>query len=215
MSHPQSLRIGVLAIASLICGCVQGPKAPSGKQLRSNITTVEKWLTGTFDSTVTGDRIIQARIWEYLDDGPWFYSQHPAQSEGGHPTQARIVRLQVDATGDVAMHVYGIPGNALDFPAPWTGNGSMGGLHPDSLEHLEGCTIVLQRIDGNEFSGATVGDGCASRHPGAVYETSQISLRSNRMTLLSRGYDSSGKQVWGSTGGPVIYRHTSRNPPEE
>ena len=215
MAYPRIPSLCVLLLVALVNGCAQSSRMPDGKQLRSNIETVEKWLTGTFESSITGEQIIQARIWKYLDDGPWFYSQHPGRFEGDHPTQARIYRLQVMKDGAIAMHAYAIPGNPLDFPAPWQGNGSMGGLHPEALDHLKGCMIVLRRIDGNEFSGATEGDGCTSPDHGVAYETSQVAIRSNRMMLLSRGYDSSGKQVSGSTGGPVTYRHTSQYVPEE
>ena len=215
MSYSRSVLLAAFVLFGFLNGCSQASKAPSGKQLRSNIATVEKWMTGTFESTTTGDRIVQARIWKFLDDGPWFYSQHSRQDESRHPIKQRIYRLQVESDGSIAMNVFAIPGNPLDYPAPWQGNGSMGGLHPDSLDALDGCRIVLRKIDGNEFSGGTEGEGCASSRQGASHETMQMTIRSNRMMLLSRGYDSSGQQVWGSTTGPVTFKHTSQNVPEE
>ncbi len=209
MSYQRRL-LPLFVLVILMSGCSQSYKAPDGKQLRSNVATVEKWMTGTFESKITGERIVQARIWTFLDDGSWFYSQH-----SDHPKQTRIFRLQINSNGSVAMDMFAIPGNPLDYPAPWQGNGSMGGLHPESLDSLAGCGIDLRKIDGNEFSGSTLGDGCPSTRDGSAYETMQITLRSNRLALLNRGYDSTGKQVWGSTSGPVSYGHTSQNVPGE
>jgi len=188
---------------------------PTGKQLRTNIATVEKWMTGTFESSTGGDRIVQARIWNFLDDGPWFYSEYSRQQDSGQPIWQRIFRLRIEVDGSVAMDMFAIPGNSLEYPAPWQGNGSMGGLHPDVLEPLVGCRIVLERIDGNEFSGETKGDGCPTGRDGATHETTRIRLRSNRMMLLSRGFDASGVQTWGSTSGPITFNRTSRNTPDE
>ncbi len=215
MPYPRTALLTVFVIVSFLNGCSQTSTGPTGQQLRSSITTVEKWMTGTFEASATGDRIVQARIWKFLDTGPWFYCQHSRQDDSRHPIKQRILRLQIEPDGSIAMHVFAIPGNALDFPAPWQGNGSMGGLHPDSLDPLDGCRIVLQKIDGNEFSGGTEGKGCASSRQSASYETTEMTLRSNRMMLLERGYDSGGKQVWGSTSGPVTFKHTSQNVPEE
>ena len=215
MTQTRSLTLLYLFIAAILCGCSNQTKLPTGKVLRANLSNVETWMTGTFKSSVTGERIVQARIWKFLDDGPWFYSEYSGQGDSGQPIRQRIVRLQIEANGSVAMDMFAIPGNPLEYPAPWQGNGSMGGLQPDSLDPLEGCKIVLYKIDGNEFSGETQGEGCRSRRDGATHETIQLTLRSNRLTVLWRGFDSSGHQVWGSTAGPVTFKRTSNDAPEE
>ncbi|MBG84059.1 MAG: hypothetical protein CMJ40_05875 [Phycisphaerae bacterium] len=215
MAHPRSVLLTVFVLFASLSGCSQASKSLSGQQLRSNIATVEKWMTGTFESSATGDRIVQARIWKFLDDGPWFYSEHSRQGDSGQPIRQRIVRLEIETDGSVAMDMFAIPGNPLEYPAPWQGNGSMGGLQPRVLDPLIGCRIVLQKIDANEFAGETEGDGCPSSRDGATHETTRITLRSNRMMLLSRGFDANGKQVWGSTSGAVTFNRTSRTPPEE
>ena len=126
----------------------------------------------------------------------------------------RIYRLTVEPDGRIGSEVYGLPGNPLVYTVPWRGDGSLGGLHPDLLVPRPGCRVIFERVDGNTFTGGIDGTGCPSSLVGATYLTSDVTLRSDRILIWDRGYDTRGEQVWGSTAGPYIYKRTSIGPPE-
>jgi tryptophan synthase beta subunit len=64
----------------------------------------------------------------------------------------------------------------------------------------QGCTMYLKK-KGKVFEGSTKGNNCVSNLRGAVYATSTAVITEKGMVTLDRGYDASGKQVWGSEHG--------------
>ena len=217
---------GVLSglVAMLIlAGCQSDPGGPpSGQQRRQAISQVTQWMTGTFQSKQQSRkapseyhdiRLIQMPIWPGRDDGPWLYVEQAYMSELDQPYRQRIYRLVVQDDGRIGSEVFGLPDNPLVYTAPWRGNGSLGGLHPDSLVPRPGCQVVFERVDGNTYTGGIEGTGCPSSLVGASYLTSDVTLRSDRILIWDRGYDSQGRQVWGSTAGPYIYKRVSSGPP--
>tara|TARA_B100002052_G_scaffold237410_1_gene221015 strand:- start:1574 stop:2251 length:678 start_codon:yes stop_codon:yes gene_type:complete len=223
-SRTSILLLGILGFMSLaVSACSSSQQVPDGKQKRQAIKTVQKWMTGTFSnrqqsSTSPAEfhdiRLVQVPIWEYREDGPWMYVEQAHADELDRPYRQRIYQLSVQPDGRVASHVFALPGNPLEYTAPWRGDGSLGGLHPDSLEARPGCTVVFQRVDGNTFKGGIEGTGCPSDLSGASYLTSDVTLRSDRILVWDRGYSPDGEQVWGSTVGPYMFRRTSSSGPE-
>ncbi|MBO85089.1 MAG: hypothetical protein CL927_06995 [Deltaproteobacteria bacterium] len=78
----------------------------------------------------------------------------------------------------------------------------------DRVLLLEGCDVTLD-WDGTQFVGGTDGDSCGTDFGGATYATSEIVLDEDILVSWDRGYDASGRQVWGATGGGYQFiRHT-------
>ncbi|MCH2152975.1 MAG: chromophore lyase CpcT/CpeT [Phycisphaerales bacterium] len=204
-------------------GCQAQPAGtPTGKQRRDSLKTATNWMTGTFQSKQQSRqapseyhdiRLVQVPIWEARDDGPWLYVEQAWMSELDRPYRQRIYQLEILDDGGIASHVFSLPGNPLVYSSPWKGDGGMGGLHPDTLVARPGCTVEFQMVDGNTFTGGIKGEGCPSDLVGASYLTSDVTLRSDRILIWDRGYDSEGRQVWGATTGPYIYKRTSSRPP--
>lgn len=59
------------------------------------------------------------------------------------------------------------------------------------------CSVFL-RSAGNIFVGTTPTEGCPTNARGAVRITNRILLYKNGMDTWDRGFDASGKQVWGA-----------------
>ncbi|MDG2423538.1 MAG: chromophore lyase CpcT/CpeT [Phycisphaerales bacterium] len=206
-----------------MAACTSGPKVSRGKQKRKAIQTVKKWMVGTFNShqqskQAPGDfhdiRLVQVPIWEFRDDGPWLYVEQAHSDALNKPYRQRVYQLSIQSDGRIDSQVFDLPGNPLDYTAPWRGDGSLGGLHPDSLVPRPGCTVVFKKVDGNTFKGGIEGTGCPSDLSGATYLSSDVTLRSDRILVWDRGYGPQGQQVWGSTSGPYIFRRTSSRGPE-
>ena len=219
----RTLLVASAMILLAMAACTSGPKVSRGKQKRKAIQTVKKWMVGTFNShqqskQAPGDfhdiRLVQVPIWEFRDDGPWLYVEQAHSDALNKPYRQRVYQLSIQSDGRIDSQVFDLPGNPLDYTAPWRGDGSLGGLHPDSLVPRPGCTVVFKKVDGNTFKGGIEGTGCPSDLSGATYLSSDVTLRSDRILVWDRGYGPQGQQVWGSTSGPYIFRRTSSRGPE-
>ncbi|MDX2097056.1 MAG: chromophore lyase CpcT/CpeT [Leptolyngbyaceae cyanobacterium bins.59] len=59
------------------------------------------------------------------------------------------------------------------------------------------CSVYL-KPSGGSYVGRTATDGCPANYRGAVRITNRIVLYNNGMETWDRGYDASGKKIWGA-----------------
>ncbi len=59
------------------------------------------------------------------------------------------------------------------------------------------CSVFLRQV-GDDYVGNTPADGCPANVRGAVRITNHIFLHATGMDTWDRGFDASGKQVWGA-----------------
>lgn len=67
------------------------------------------------------------------------------------------------------------------------------------------CSVLLQR-QGDNYVGETKKGGCPSDYKGAVRITNRIVLHQAGMDTLDRGFDATGKQIWGAKNDPYQFR---------
>lgn len=67
------------------------------------------------------------------------------------------------------------------------------------------CSVFLQR-NGKNYVGETAPNGCPSNFRGAARITNRIILHQTGMDTLDRGYDPTGKQIWGAKERPYQFR---------
>ncbi|MGI0487018.1 chromophore lyase CpcT/CpeT [Pantanalinema rosaneae CENA516] len=67
------------------------------------------------------------------------------------------------------------------------------------------CSVFLQPSQ-QDYIGSTPDQGCPTNVRGAVKITNQIMLYPDGMDTWDRGFDASGKQVWGAEGESYQYR---------
>ena len=79
----------------------------------------------------------------------------------------------------------------------WREENPLAGLSPDDLVLREGCAVFLRAGDG-DFSGGTIGRGCASELRGASYAVSEVIVGPDRIDSWDRGFSDTGEQVWGA-----------------
>jgi len=144
-----------------------------------------------------------APIWPERTDGRWLYVEQLVA--GQDPYRQRVYHLHRASPETIASVVYTLPGEKR-FVGAWSRSDAFAGLTPDSLEEREGCTIVLRRQDERTFVGATLGRGCASTLRGAVYATSEVTLRQDALISWDRGFNEAGEQVWGAEGGGYVFK---------
>lgn len=156
------------------------------------------------DSSYFNIELEMVRIWAKRKDGAWLYVEQAAADTKEKPYRQRVYRLTEMNDSTFRSDIYTIRNGAKYFGA-YKDHGLLAQLSPDSVDLMEGCTITLHR-QGSVYLGSTDGRGCPNRRGGATYATSEVTLMSDRMISWDRGYDESGKQVWGATKGGYIFR---------
>lgn len=204
--------LGLSSVLAAAGGCA----GPGSTACGDGVDALTAVLTGSFSSAAQAEvdpdnyfdiRLRAAEIWTDRDDGPWLYVEQAAGTALDRPYRQRVyqlsARLDDDATRYISS-VYTMP-EPLTYAGWWrTPERFDGGLAPEELSLREGCSIVMTLDDG-VFSGATVGNGCASSLGGASYATSEVVLTLDRLETWDRGFDAGGVQVWGATGGPYLF----------
>lgn len=229
---------GCLMLAAL-AGCA-GNKA--GTQTRSTTGAREdvaaaavRLMTGSFSSEEQskGDpdnfldiRLHMTPIWTSRTDGAWLYVEQAAAARLDRPYRQRIYRVatakalgRTDAPADtVISEVYELPGDPLVFASAWREPSRFDALTPESLQARKGCAVFLRGSGtpiapgGPAFVGATRNADCASTLRGATYATSEVEIRPDGLRTWDRGYDASGKQVWGAEKGPYEFKRVQERP---
>ena len=200
------------------CGTVnQGPvggRRPAGPDARE----VAAWMIGTFSSEAQAAKnpafravvLHVAPMWTDRPDARWLYVEQAMASTPDKPYRQRVYRLS-DTPDGVDSMVYELPGDPLQRAGAWKDQNPLNDLLPDMLVPKAGCTVHLKRGSGIEWSGGTEGTGCPSTRDGATYATSEVTVTPTELRSWDRGFDASGKQVWGSTAGPYIFvKETAR-----
>lgn len=204
--------VPLAGLAAAACGTVnQGPvemKRPAGEQVRQ----VAEWMTGTFSSGAQASKDPQFRnvvlhiapIWTDRRDARWLYVEQAMATTLDKPYRQRVYRL-TDSPDGIESMVYELPGDPLRFAGAWKEDRPLNQMLPSMLLPKAGCAVHLKSTDGLTWTGGTDGTGCPSSREGAAYATSEVTLTPTELRTWDRGFDASGKQVWGSTAGPYVF----------
>lgn len=148
------------------------------------------------------------RIWGKRKDGAWFYVEQAAADSKGKPYRQRVYHLRQVNDSTFASDIHTIKGGE-DFWGAYRDPVKLDRLRADSLDLLEGCTVVLRR-HGSLYAGSTDGSSCPNQWKGAAYATTEVTIGSQRMVSWDRGFNAAGEQVWGATKGGYIFVKRSR-----
>jgi CpeT protein len=206
-----------IALATIGALMTLGGCARSDQQ---NISDVRSNLVGSFDSseqaaadptyfTIT---LHMAEVWPQRADGPWIYVEQAMANMADKPYRQRVYRLSAVPGGQdrVKSEVFELPGTpdevVKNYAGAWKLPEPLKGLTPDTLVAREGCAITLTRDDKTgAWIGSTDGESCKSTLRGASYATSEVTMTQTMLQTWDRGFDASGKQVWGAVKGPYIF----------
>ena len=178
-----------------------------------------RWLTGLFssekqardDPQMFDIRLTMTRIWPERDDGYWLYVEQARADAVDAPYRQRVYQVVDLGSGEFESRVYTLPGADIQetirrFAGAGKDPSKLADVTPADLKLREGCSIYLKRDADGCFSGSTRGRGCPSSREGASYVTSEVRLSSDVLESWDRGWDESGKQVWGSVQGGYVFR---------
>jgi hypothetical protein len=143
------------------------------------------------------------RIWGGRTDGIWLYVEQALATKQDKPYRQRVYRLAHPDKNVFTSDIYTLK-SPQDFIGLQQDATKEAGLTKENIELKDGCTVTL-RFDGTGYSGGTEADKCPSDLRGASYATTEISLKDGVLESWDRGYDASGKQVWGATKGGYVF----------
>ncbi|MEZ5976686.1 MAG: chromophore lyase CpcT/CpeT [Planctomycetota bacterium] len=196
---------------AILASCASHGRSSGG----DDVATAAAWLTGTFSSAAQAAedpanffdvRLVVAPIWKERDDGPWLYVEQAVATALDRPYRQRVYHL-VPEGDTVRSDVYELP-DAAAAVGCFEQDRPLAELGPDDLALRGGCSIWLVRVAGDEFRGSTRGDGCPSTLGGATHATSEVVLGPDALESWDRGFDASGRQVWGATRGAYRFDRT-------
>jgi hypothetical protein len=191
---------------------VPGP-APSAPKADPDLERLVGWMTGEFSSTAQAKadpeyrdiRLVMARVWRERADGPWLYVEQAVAAMRERPYRQRVYRVR-HVGGDLfESRVYQLKDPAKAVGA-WKQPVPLAGLSPEDIVELEGCAVLLRRVDAAAFRGSTLGSSCRNAFGGAEYATSEVTVTAEGIRSWDRGYDAKAEQVWGATKGGYEFR---------
>ncbi len=204
---------GIAALALLLLpACAgSGPRQDTAPT-EDRLLTLRSYLSGSYSSEAQAARdpsyyhitLHAAPMWTWRDDGPWLYVEQAIAGSDDRPYRQRVYKLERTGDGRFWARVFVIPTAALAGGAAgvWKSGSPLSELSPDDLEERVGCSVTLQWDEQRKvFTGSTSGTGCPSDLSGAAYATTLLTLEPDRMMTWDRGYDTTGRQVWGATEG--------------
>lgn len=174
-------------------------------------------LTGTFssadqalaDKNYRNATLHAVRVWPERSDGPWIYVEQALPEALDQPYRQRVYQLASASDGALEVRVFTLD-DPIKATGAWQKTAPLADISPDRLAFNEGCTVIFRAMPDGSFVGSTRGDGCASDLRGATHATTDATLTSDQIVWWERGYNASGRQVWGSaTGGYVFKRQAA------
>lgn len=183
------------------------------KKEAAELARVTQFLTGSFSSEAQSKedkaffdvRLHMTPIWTERKGEHWLYVEQAISNALDKPYRQRVYHVVWKDSGPVSL-VYTLPGDALKYAGAWKQPKPLADLTPEQLVARDGCGIVLKRQPDGSYKGATVGTDCKSDLRGATYATSEVELKEDSLTSWDRGFDATGKQVWGAVKGPYVFR---------
>ncbi len=211
-------------VALLYCAGVLfavGPAKAVDKDAATNksqgLTLLAEYLVGSFssedqakaDTQFFDIRLEIVPIWNERKDAIWLYVEQASASSLSKPYRQRVYRLTEQREGQFLSDVYTLP-EPEKFAGGFKDSSRFAQLAPDQLTLRTGCGVSLRKVNDTLFTGQTTGTGCSSELRGASYATSEVSLSPSGMVSWDRGYDASGKQVWGAKTSGYSFKRVSR-----
>lgn len=192
-------------------------------QLENIYGTLLAYMTGSFsseaqskaDSNFYDIRLHMVEIQMGNETGNWLYVEQAISSAQDKPYRQRVYQVVEISLGIYESRVYEFE-NPLQYAGGWKDASKLSSLTFDKLILRDGCAITLKyesELVGdniiNRFVGSTGATSCPSSLRGASYATSEVIITETQLLSWDRGWDASGKQVWGAETGGYIFVKTA------
>lgn len=143
----------------------------------------------------------------------FLYQEQALTTKLDQPYRQRILKLQSGATANAVESLSFKPAQ----PKPLIGlcnRPPAQRVMPVTAIGDPVCSVLLTpQADTTRFLGKTPGTGCPANYRGATRITNEIELFVAGMNTWDRGFDASGKQVWGARSEAYQFRRPTSSPP--
>ncbi len=207
------MNLEIFALASIAFSADTSPQ-----QTLSRVDRVATWLSGNFDSSAQAARdpdylpislkscIVEVEGLE--SESRYLYVEQALMRAVASPYRQRIYRIGPSADGTVESEIM-----LVNNPKAFVGFcDQQNRVIQEQDFEKRGCTVHLQELNNESFSGSTKPNSCPSSFNGAVQVESFVTLSSNLLIAWDKGINASGNQVWGPEKGPYEFALKSRSP---
>lgn len=203
-----------LALVAIVGAASLGASRNRGaKKEAEALAKLAASMTGSFSSRAHAEadpefravRLTMTPIWAERTDGPWLYVEQALESSLGRPYRQRVYHLLREGRRRFESVVFSLPEEER-FVGAGQKPGTFDGIGPERLVRREGCVVHLRQLADGTYSGGTRGNECRSDLRGASYATSEVEISESELRSWDRGFDAEGKQVWGATKGPYVFK---------
>ncbi len=200
-------------IISVLFICISNAVLAQNKLTTNDLSNLKSLMQGSFsssrqaqlDSSYFDIRLEMKPIWSSRTDGFWLYVEQAMASQLQKPYRQRVYHVYLDSdSSNIVSRVFELQ-SPLRFAGVWKDDQPLTNLTTDSLVQRAGCDIFLAKNALDEFVGLTAQQACKSTLRGASYATSEVVINTNGMVSWDRGFDQSGKQVWGAVKGGYAF----------
>lgn len=200
----------VLLIFICYIGCVN-TRNKSSSMYDKELERFSAMLIGKFsskkqsveDSSYYHISLVMSRIWQEEKDGIWLYVEQAMASNPSKPYRQRVYHLLHPQKNIFTSDIYTIK-NAKEIIGLFDDEKKTKQLTFEQIEKKDGCTVTMTYSNGT-YKGGTASDYCPSDLRGAKYATTEITLKDGELHSWDRGFDTTGKQVWGAVKGGYIF----------
>lgn len=237
MTPLRAVAVGLVVLAAGAPGCSTTssvaptpPQAASRPAPAADLETLTRRLAGTWTNSrqvagVAGQGV--GAEWMHVElhvvpitappflldvrypDARVFYIEQAEVGLQHRPYRQHISVVRAAPEGAFITLVHTFTGDPLRFAGWWRTPERFATITPSDVEFQAGCELVIRPADDGRFEGATMGTGCPNTSRGATYATSEIELTPTQLRAWDRGFDASGRQVWGSKVGPYVFERSN------
>ena len=200
----------ILAVASSVA-------APGFASREGDWESLARRLTGRFTSEAQSRedpdyfdvRCDGFPLWKERGE-QWLYVERTVPGLPESPYRQTVYRLGGEAAGKADKRRFELDAYAIVEPGRFAGASSdparLSAMTSQDLVARPGCSILLERGGDDTFTGGTKGRDCPGDAPGVAYVTSEWTVTKDTLMRWDRGFDADGRQVWGATKGPYVFR---------
>ena len=168
------------------------------------------WLIGRFDSrdqalqnaSYFSIQLISCEVNAPEIGEKVLYIEQASMDSPNQPYRQRLYHVTEAENGEIISTIYSLnnPGAAVGL----CDRENQETFTPGEVALRDGCAVYLN-WNGEYFDGSTRGEACSSTLGGASYATSEVILKADLLESWDRGFDATGRQVWGATEGAYIF----------
>lgn len=206
LKHMKNLFIG--ACMFFFLALVPASSKAQSSNRNTLLETFSRWFAGDFN-TVTSKGFVDTssyalnlhhlvlKSWKSDDSTLWVYEEINFVNHNDQVFRQLVWSLKADPEGNIIANQYLLQKGWL-FTGAWKSADRLRQLSSEYLASSPFCELVFTRVNKFYFKGSSLKNGCPNNYKNAVFFSDVFNLTQLQLDFWDRGWDASGKLVWGS-----------------